>query len=79
MGQCDFGVIREGQGNASVVISLPDGRKRTIFFANGKASRADVSQADAPAAFSVTRESDLNIIRVGDERYEIVDAVVDGG
>jgi hypothetical protein len=46
MGQCDFGVMRKGNGGA---------------------------------AFRVQRESDLNMIRVGDERDEISDAVVSGG
>ena len=32
-----------------------------------------------PGEFSATSESDLNIIRIGQERYEIPDAVVSGG
>jgi hypothetical protein len=79
MGQCDFGVLRKGNGDATVVITRPDGRKRTIVFVGGRATAADISQADGGAAFSVQREGDLNMIRVGDERYEIPDAVVSGG
>jgi hypothetical protein len=79
MGQCDFGVKRSGNGNATVVITQSDGRKRTIFFSNGRATGADISQADGAGAFSVQREGDLNMIRVGDERYEIPDAAVTGG
>jgi hypothetical protein len=79
MGQCVFGVRREGGGNASVEIKHPDGFRRTIYFARGKATGADTSQADGDVPFSAQRESDLNLIRVGDERYEIPDAVVAGG
>jgi hypothetical protein len=79
MGQCEFGVAREGGGNATVVVTRPDGRTRAIFFVNGRASSADSSQADGYGEFSARRESDLNLIRVGDERYEIPDAVVQGG
>ncbi len=79
MGQCDFGVKRTGNGDATVVITQPDGRKRTIIFTGGRATGTDISQADGSAAFSVQREGDLNMIRVGDERYEIPDAAVTGG
>ena len=35
MGQCPFGVTREGNGTATVTVTLPDGRNRAIFFENG--------------------------------------------
>jgi hypothetical protein len=79
MGQCDFGVARAGGGYATVVVTLFDGRKRMIFFRMGIPIGADTSQADGYGEFRATKESDLNIIRVGDERYEIPDAVVLGG
>jgi hypothetical protein len=79
MGQCDMGVAREGGGSATVVVTHADGRKRAIFFTDGKAAGADTSQADGNAEFRATREGDLNLIRVGDERYEIPDAAVFGG
>jgi hypothetical protein len=79
MGQCDFGVTRTGNGDATVVITRPDGSKRTIMFTGGRATGADVSQADGGAAFSAQRDGDLNLIKVGDERYEIPDAAVSGG
>lgn len=77
-GSCDFGVVREGNGSAMVTVTKTDGRTRTIFFENGKATGYDMSQAD-PGEFSATKESDLYIINIGDERYEIPDAVINGG
>ena len=77
-GSCPFGVTRKGRGNGVVTVTKPDGRTRAIFFENGKAIGADVSQAD-PGAFSASREADLAIVRIGDERYEIPDAVINGG
>ena len=77
-GSCPFGVVRKGNGNADVTVKKPDGRSRVIFFEKGKAVGANVSQAD-PGAFSVSKESDLFIIRIGKERYEIPDAVIFGG
>ena len=79
MTQCEFGVARAGGGDATVVITRPDGRKRAIYFSRGVAIGADTSEADRSGDFRVTKESDLNMVRVGTERYEIPDAVVLGG
>ncbi len=40
---------------------------------------ADVSQADGYLPFSATKQGDLHRIHVGNERYEIADAVILGG
>lgn len=77
-GNCDFGVVREGNGTGMVTITKPDGKKRTIFFENGKAIRYDQSQADH-GEFKAFQNQDLNIIHIGDERYEVPDAVINGG
>jgi len=45
--------------------TLPDGRKRFIFFERGKAVGADLSQADGNMEFHVSREAGLNLIRAG--------------
>jgi heat shock protein HslJ len=79
MGQCEFGVARAGGGYATVVVKKPDGSTRTIYFRLGKPIGADTSQADGYPEFRATKKSDMHIIRVGDERYEIVDAIVFGG
>ena len=72
---CSFKVTREGKKSSIFTITRPDGSIRAIFFENGKAVGADVSQAD-PAEFSAKKKGNLNIIRVGDEHYEIPDAVI---
>lgn len=77
-GMCPFGVRREGNGSGIVTITKPDGRTRAVFFENGKATGADVSQAD-PGEFRASRESDNTIVWIGQERYEIPDAVIFGG
>ena len=79
MGQCAFGVARDGGGTATVVITRPDGRTRAIFFEKGKAVSADLSQADGDMTFSATKDGDVFKIQAGHERYEIVEAVVFGG
>ena len=79
MGQCPFTVSREGQGTAIVSVTLPDGRKRAIFFEKGKATGADLSQADGNMKFKASKQGDLFKIQAGNERYEIPEAAVFGG
>ena len=79
MTQCTFGVARAGGGYATVVITKPDGTNRAIFFRLGIPVGADTSQADGYPMFRALKESDLNVVRVGNEHYEIPDAVVLSG
>jgi hypothetical protein len=79
MRECAFGVARAGGGWATVVVTLAGGRKRSLYFANGRPIGTDTGEADPTGEFRASREGDLNFIRVGDERYEIPDAVAMGG
>jgi hypothetical protein len=79
MGQCPFTVEREGKGSAMVKVTRPDGRMRVIFFEKGKATGADLSQADGNMTFKAKKQADLFKIQAGDERYEIPEAAVFGG
>lgn len=78
MTECEFGVARSGGGYATVVVTRRDGRKRAIFFRMGIPIGADTSQADGYGEFRAEKKSDLHFIRVGNERYEIPDAVILG-
>ncbi|MCL4764351.1 MAG: META domain-containing protein [Burkholderiales bacterium] len=79
MRQCEFGVARAGGGYATVVVKKPDGRTRAIFFRMGRPIGADVSESEGRLDFRATKQGDLHRIRIGNERYEIPDAVVLGG
>ncbi len=79
LGQCQAAVARDGGGSATVVVTRPDGRTRAIFFEKGKAIGADLSQADGNMNFRATKRGDINNIEAGNERYEIVEAMVFGG
>jgi len=72
MGHCGYGVARSGGGDATVLLKKPDSRTRAIYFRFGRPVGADTG------AFSAGREGNLNFIRVGEERYEIPDAVIYG-
>ena len=75
---CPFGVTREGNGNGIVTVTKPDGQTRTIFFENGKAVGYDESEAER-REFTVEKQEDLSLVSIGQERYEIPDAVIFGG
>lgn len=77
--RCEFGVARDSDGTATMVVIRPDGTQRVLFFQNGTFLSADTSQADGYPETSATREADLTFVRVGTERYEIPDAVIFGG
>ncbi len=71
---CPFGVIREGPGNAGVWIAIGDGNERHILFEGGVPVATD-----GDATLGYDKDADLYLVRVGDERYEIPEAVVYGG
>ncbi|MGB5763768.1 MAG: hypothetical protein WBM58_14590 [Sedimenticolaceae bacterium] len=74
MRQCPFGVVREGPGNAGLWVALDDGSERQILFEGG----APVATNSADT-LSFEKAGDLFLVRVRDERYEIPEAVVNGG
>jgi hypothetical protein len=79
MGQCRFEVARDPGGNASLKVHLPSGKSRFINFEKGKATSADLSQADGDMTFKASKQGDLFKIRAGHDRYEIPEAAVFGG
>ena len=79
MTSCRFGVRREGNGSALVTVFWPGGGSRAIFFEGGRVIGSDWSEADGEGSLSADRESDLTRVRIGTERFEIPDAVLDGG
>ena len=71
---CPFSVVRAGPGNAGVWIALGDGQERHILFEGGLPVAASIQ-----GALSFEKVGDLFLLRVGAERYEIPEAVVNGG
>ena len=77
--QCDAGVVREGNGNGFVMVFWPDAGSRVLYFENGTIVRYDESQADGGARLSVTRNGDVQVVRIGEMKFEVVDALLVGG
>jgi hypothetical protein len=76
---CDFGVIRDGGGTGTVTVTLPDGRTRAIFFANGIPVSFDRSEADGDLPFDVKRTADGHMVFIGQASVILPEAVLTGG
>jgi hypothetical protein len=74
MSRCEFGVVREGAGAAEVTVFWPDGGTRELGFDKGAPTRSNAS-----GELTSTRQADLTVVTIGSERFEIVDAIVEGG
>ena len=77
--QCPFGVVRRENGDADIHITRPDGSKRVIYFQGGKAVGYDQSQGSLGEFKASVSGGDNWLIQIGDERYEIVEAIIFGG
>ena len=74
MRQCPFGVIRAGLGNAGLWLALGDETERHILFEGGVPVTTNSAET-----MSFEKTGDLFLIHVGDERFEVPEAVVTGG
>lgn len=77
--RCDAGVVREGGGSGFLVVVWPDAGSRVLYFENGEITGYDESEADGGAELRVTRNADVQIVAIGDARFEVVAAVPVGG
>lgn len=74
-GMCNAGVIRRGNGSATIHLDTYDGGQRTILFREGSAVASDAS-----SPMRVERRGDTSVVRIGSiETYEIPDALPFGG
>ncbi|CAB3792258.1 hypothetical protein LMG28614_03485 [Paraburkholderia ultramafica] len=79
---CRFGVVRNSDRTAIVTVYWPGGGTRTIFFGAdgtvvGTATRA--TDRPMPGKIIARKNADVNLISIGDERYEIAEAILSGG
>jgi hypothetical protein len=78
---CAAGVVRNPDGSIVVTVFHPEGRSRDIIFDAGKrATGVRTAEADGSdrQPFSAARGADATIVRLGPERYEIPDEMIDG-
>ncbi len=76
---CDFGVVREGNGSGFVLVTLPNGMRRAIFYDGGVPVRFDKAESDGDLAFEVKPYADGYIVYIGPVSLSIPNAVIYGG
>ncbi|MGF6964419.1 hypothetical protein OKW43_001424 [Paraburkholderia sp. WC7.3g] len=79
---CKFGVVHHSDRQTTVVVYWPDGATRAIFFGvDGRVMGTATSASDRPMpGDTLTRKhAGINLISVGNERYEVEDTVLSGG
>jgi hypothetical protein len=79
MGQCDFGVKREGGGKGSITVFWPDGGNRVIYFEGNVPSSYDQSEADGGAQMTVDEDNGIFTVKIGGQRFELFEAIMAGG
>ena len=77
--QCAFAVARAGGGYATVVIDAAPGTQRTFYFRIGQAIGFSSSEAEGYPPFNASKQGDQHHIQLGEEHYQIPDAVILGG
>ena len=78
---CAAGVVRNGDGSAVVTVFHPEGRSRDILFGPDKRAtgvRTAEDDGSDRQPFSAARGTNATIVRLGPERYEIPDIMVQG-
>jgi len=76
--QCEFGVIRIGNGSATVTIRKPDGTSRTIVYRQGAPVGYD-QDLRRPVPMKWHRRGDETTVQIARETYVIPDAAIFGG
>lgn len=69
---CKFGVARSNGGDATVVVTFSNGFKRSLYFAHGVFIRANTTMSGVGYDTDWRVEGELHIIRVDDQRYELL-------
>jgi hypothetical protein len=79
---CKFGVVHHSDRSTTVLVYWPDGTTRAILFSvNGRVigTASSASERPMPGDTLTRKHAGINLISVGNERYEIEDSVLSGG
>lgn len=77
---CEAAVARGTGGDATVVITFPDGFQRILFFTHGEFMSADASEAGGGFDTDWSKDADGTYrIRVDGEHYEVPGSIIFGG
>ncbi len=77
LGPCSAEVARV-EGSAAVVVTFPNGFRRTLTFSDGEFLRGNATMSGVGTDTEWERVDDLYLVRVDDQRFEIPAALVFG-
>ena len=78
MGKCMAAVARSGGGDATAVVTFPNGFARQLFFVHGEFVRASATMSGVGTDIDWQLLNDVHLIRVDDQRFEVLDTFVSG-
>lgn len=76
MGTCLAAVARSGGGDATVVVTFPNGFARNLYFIHGEFVRASATMSGVGTDMDWRLENKRYFIRVDDQRYELPSSLV---
>lgn len=71
MASCRAAVATSGGGDATIVVTFPNGFARDLYFLNGEFMRASATMSGVGTDTEWRLENDVYFIRVDDQRFEI--------
>lgn len=78
MRTCTASVARSGGGDATVVVTFPNGFVRELYFVHGEFVRASATMSGVGTDISWRRENAFHFVRVDDQRFELPHSLIFG-
>ncbi|WP_193142820.1 MULTISPECIES: META domain-containing protein [unclassified Meridianimarinicoccus] len=75
---CDYGVARDGDHSAVLVIYDPDAGERAVHFSDGELVYADIAEGSALDAQSSALSGDVIVVSLGQQTYQVPQHVIIG-
>ena len=78
LGACAVAIARSGGGDATVVVTFPNGFARSLYFVHGEFTSANATMSGVGTDTDWRTDGGLHIIRVDDQRYELPETLIIG-
>ncbi|MEO1115984.1 MAG: hypothetical protein AAFY05_26820 [Pseudomonadota bacterium] len=78
LGTCDAAVSRGVGGDATVVVTFQNGFARKLYFVHGEFVKASATMSGVGTDMDWRLESEVHVVRVDDQRFELPDRFIFG-
>lgn len=76
LGTCQAAAARGDGGDATIVVSFPNGFQRKLYFVHGEFVRASATMSGVGTDFDWRLEGDFHFVRVDDQRFELPQSLI---